>query len=80
MEFSRQAYWSELPFSTPGVLPDARIQPEFLVSPAFTDGFFTTGPLKKPNIPGYLLEIKMTGLHLRPTDSENPGETQVPEF
>ena len=27
MEFSRQAYWSELLFSTPGDLPDPGIEP-----------------------------------------------------
>ena len=28
MEFSRQEYWSELPFSSPGDLPDPGIEPE----------------------------------------------------
>ena len=27
MEFSRQEYWSGLPFPTPGDLPDPRIEP-----------------------------------------------------
>ena len=27
MEFSRQEYWSGLPFPTPGVLPNAGIKP-----------------------------------------------------
>ena len=27
MEFSKQEYWSEVPFSTPGDLPDAAITP-----------------------------------------------------
>ena len=31
MEFSRQEYWSELPFSSPGDLPDPEIKP---LSPA----------------------------------------------
>ena len=30
MEFSRQEYWSELPFPTPGDLPDPGIEPMFL--------------------------------------------------
>ena len=34
MEFSRQEYWSGLSFPTPGVLPDSRIEPTSLVSPA----------------------------------------------
>ena len=29
MEFSRQEYWSELPFSSPGDLPDPGIKPGF---------------------------------------------------
>ena len=41
MEFSRQEYWSGLPFPTPGDLPNPVIKP---VSPALTDGFFTTAP------------------------------------
>ena len=28
MEFSRQEYWSELPFPSPGDLPDPRIEPQ----------------------------------------------------
>ena len=34
MEFSRQAYWSGLPFSSPGDLPDPGIEPVFPVSAA----------------------------------------------
>ena len=34
MEFSRQEYWSGLPFSPPGDLPDPGIEPKALVSPA----------------------------------------------
>ena len=41
MEFPRQEYWSELPFPTPGDLPDPGIKPE---SPALAGGFFTTAP------------------------------------
>ena len=42
IEFSRQEYWSRLPFPTPGDLPDPRIEPVSLMSPAFAGGFFTT--------------------------------------
>ena len=41
MEFSRQGYWSGLPFPTLGDLPDPGIEP---VSPALAGGFFTTAP------------------------------------
>ena len=42
MEFSRQKYWSGLPFPNPGDLPETGINLVFLVSPALGGGFFTT--------------------------------------
>ena len=44
MEFSRQEYWSGLPFPTPGDLPHSGIEPR---SPALAGRFFTTKPLGK---------------------------------
>jgi len=41
-EFSRQEYWSELPFSPPGDLPDPGIKFVSPVSPELAGGFFTT--------------------------------------
>ena len=41
MEFSKQRYWSGLPFPTPGDLPDPEIKP---TSPALTSGIFSTAP------------------------------------
>ena len=49
MEFSRQEYWSGLPFLTPGDLPNPGMEPVCLVSPAVTGGFFTTEPSGKPS-------------------------------
>ena len=46
--FSRQEYWSGLPFLPPGDLPDPEIEPVSLVSPALAEGFFTTEPPGKP--------------------------------
>ena len=40
--FSRQEYWSGLPFLSPGYLPDPGIEPTFLVSPALAGEFFIT--------------------------------------
>ena len=40
MEFSRQKYWSRVPFTIPGDLPDPGIKPESLESPALAGGFF----------------------------------------
>ena len=39
MGFSRQEYWGQLPFPSPGDLPDPAIEP---ASPALAGGFFTT--------------------------------------
>ena len=41
MGFSRQEYWSGLPFPSPGNLPDPGIKP---TTPALASGFFTTEP------------------------------------
>ena len=46
MGFSRQDYWSGLPFRSPGDLPDPEIE---LASPALAGGFFTTEPSGKPS-------------------------------
>ena len=45
MGFSRQEYWSGLPFPSPGNLPDPGIEPS---PPALAGGFFTTEPPEKP--------------------------------
>ena len=42
MGFSRQEYWSGLPFPTPGESSRSGIESMSLVSPALADGFFTT--------------------------------------
>ena len=48
MGFSRQEYWSGLPFPSPGDLPDPGIEPVFL-APALAGGFFAPGPPGKLN-------------------------------
>ena len=48
VEFSRQEYWSGLPFPSPGHLPNPGIKPESLASPALAGGFFTGAPPGKP--------------------------------
>ena len=50
MEFSRQEYWSRLPFPSPGDLPNPGIEPAFPASPAMAGRFFITEP------PGKLLQ------------------------
>ena len=50
MEFSRQEYWSRLPFVSPGDLPNPGIEPG---SPALKADALPTEP------PGHLLSMKM---------------------
>ena len=45
MGFSRQEYWSGLPFPSPGDLPNPRVETG---SPALQTDFFTTVPPGKP--------------------------------
>ena len=44
MGFSRQEYWSGLPFPSPGDLPNPGIEP---ISPALAGSFFTIDPPRK---------------------------------
>ena len=48
MGFSRQEYWSGLPFPSPGDLPHPEKEPVSLASPTLAGGFFTTEPPGKP--------------------------------
>ena len=51
MGFSRQnspEYWSGLPFSFPGDLPNPGIEPASPVAPELAGRFFTTEPPGKP--------------------------------
>ena len=51
MGFSRQEYWSWLPCSPPGDLPDPEIEPMSHMSPAVTDSSQLVPPGKLYNIP-----------------------------
>ena len=50
MGFSRQKYWSGLPFPDPGALPDPGIEPTSLTSPSSAGGSFITEPPGKPSL------------------------------
>ena len=50
MGFSGQEHWTGLPFPSPGGLPDPRMEPASLVSPALAGEFFTTEPSGKPRL------------------------------
>ena len=45
MGFPRQKYWSGLPFSSPGDLPNPEVE---AMSPALASGLFATEPPGKP--------------------------------
>ena len=47
MRFSKQDYWSGLPFSSPGDLLDPRLEP---TAPALAGKFFTTEPPGNPRL------------------------------
>ena len=47
MEFSRQEYWSGLPFPTSGDLPDPGVESLSLESPAVAGGFLIPVPSGK---------------------------------
>ena len=55
MDFSRQEYWSGLPFPSPRDLPLPGIKPATLVSPALAGGFCTTAS------PGKIIQILIIG-------------------
>ena len=48
MGYSGQEPWSELPFPSPGDLPDPGMEPESPASPSLASRFFTTEPHGKP--------------------------------
>ena len=56
MGFSRQEYWSGLPNPPPEDLPDPRIEPASLTSPALADGFFTTGATWEAHVYVYVCD------------------------
>ena len=62
--FSRQEFWSGLPFPPPGDLPDSGTEPMSLESPAKVAGFFITEPPGKWNsiIEINLLQVKKEDL------------------
>ena len=50
MGFSRQEYWSGLPFPSPGDLPNPGIEPASSVSPALQANSLTTERPGKPSV------------------------------
>ena len=50
MAFSRQEYWSWLPFSTPGGPPDSGMKPKSLAYPALAGGSLLLSHLGKLDV------------------------------
>ena len=67
MGFSRQEYWSGLPFPSPGDLPDPGIDPG---SPAFQADTLTSEPPGKPQ--EYWSGLLFPSLEDLPTQGLNP--------
>ena len=51
MGFSRQEYWSGLPFPSPGDLPDPGMEPMSPVASALAGGFFPSSTSWEGNLP-----------------------------
>ena len=58
--FSRQEYWSGLPFPSPGDLPDPGIKPASLMTLALTGRFFTTSTTGEAPLMGVAQTLKRT--------------------
>ena len=63
MEFSKQEYWSGLPFPSPGDLLGPGIESALLASPTLAGRLFTAMPARKPpnNIIGINKKKKVEG-------------------
>ena len=74
MEFSRQAYWSGLPFPTAGDLADPGIEPTSLTSPALAVRLFTTSTTYTFSKKGKTMEVNV------PSNGLCSVEHPVPTF
>ena len=76
LDFSRQEYWSGLPFTPPGYLPHPRIKLPSPGAPALAGGFFTTEPPGKPKGANYLAEKIANWMILRMVSHSRVGLLQ----
>ena len=73
---ARQEYWSGLPCPPPGDLPDTRIEPASLTSPALAAGSL---PLGLPGKPQYLVSVQFSPLsRVRLCDPMNRSTPGLP--
>ena len=69
MGFSRQEYWSGLPFPSPGDLPHPETE---AVSPALAGGFFTLEPPGEPQTVKQVVHFRLScGSGHLPTRSDS---------
>ena len=68
--FSRQEYWSALPFPSPGDLPDPGIKPR---SPALEADTLTSEPPGKPKCAGAAKSLQSCPTLCDPRDGSPPG-------
>ena len=61
MGFAKQKYWSELPFPSPGDLPNLGIESG---SPALQPGSLLTEPPGKLRLGTFILKWKLFNIHL----------------
>ena len=78
MEFSRQEYYSGLPFAPPEHLPGPGIEPPSPAPPALADGFFITEPPGKPWGAEYMDAITQTMTCSYQHTSWNPFPSLIP--
>ena len=82
MGFSRQEYWSGLPFPFPGDLPDPVIETVSPASPVLAGEFFTTEPSGKPSSVQFISVAQSCLTLCDPMNSSTPGlpvHNQLPE-
>ena len=88
MGFSRQEYWSGLPFSPPGDLPGPGIEPVSPTSPTLAGGFFSSSatwvPGRKkhteiqPCSPGsYSMDRKLRCIHMASFSGQNTDSLKI---
>ena len=83
MAFSRQEYWSGMPFSSPGDLPDPGIEPESFTFPALAGKFFTTSATWMPPSVQFSSVAQSCPALCDPMDCTTPVlpvHCQLPEF
>ena len=56
--FSRQEHWSGLPFPPLGDLPDPRLEPRFLASPALAGRFFTNNEAYQCHLGSLIISLR----------------------